>query len=60
MRIFIYALLFILGYRILKKFFAPNFGNIQRPQDEQPFQRPSNTADKSNVIEDVDYEEIKE
>jgi len=64
MRIIVYIILFILGYRVLKKFFAPNFGEVE--QGPSTNQGRNNTtiyrtddADKSNQIEDVDYEEVE-
>ena len=63
MRIIVYIILFILGYRVLKKFFAPNFGEVeqgptgQRGRDNTTIYR-TDDADKSNQIEDVEYEEV--
>jgi len=63
MRILVYIILFMLGYRVLKKFFAPNFGNLD--QDKGRRARNNTTiystddAEKSSEIEDVDYEEIE-
>lgn len=55
----VYLILFILGYRILKKFFSPDFGEINPPPGNNEAQRPPTTASgKSAVIEDVDYEEV--
>lgn len=63
MRFLVYILLFILGYRILKKFFSPGFGQINR--NEEPRVGRNNTVHyetgpdgKSRQIEDVDYEEV--
>ncbi|MCP4124819.1 MAG: hypothetical protein GY751_24015 [Bacteroidetes bacterium] len=62
MRILVYIILFMLGYRVLKKFFAPNFGNLD--QDKGKRSRNNTTIystddeEKSSEIEDVDYEEI--
>lgn len=57
MRIIVYAILFILGYRILKKFFAPDLGSSRQHRDIH-YNTPPPPADKSNIIEDVEYEEI--
>ena len=60
MRILIYIILFLLGYRVLKRFFAPNFGEINHDQNTTDHYSsfPAEEGDKSNVIEDVDYEEV--
>ena len=59
MRIIVYILLFILGYRVLKKFFAPNFGEVDQGESDRQGRNntttyDTNDADKSNEIEDVD------
>jgi hypothetical protein len=64
MRIIVYIILFLLGYRVLKKFFSPNFGNVDRVNDGQTGRNNttmyrSDDVDKSNDIEDVDYEEVE-
>ena len=64
MKILVYIILFMLGYRVLKKFFAPNFGNLdqqdpQRPRMDNTTTYSTDDADRSNEIEDVDYEEIE-
>ena len=53
-----YAILFILGYRVLKRFFAPNFGEVDQSaaQKDHRYVFPD---DKSNEVEDVDYEEVE-
>jgi hypothetical protein len=60
-RLLVYAILFFLGYRVLKKFFAPNFGEVdQGPDYRQPGDGfPVHPDDKSDIVEDVDYEEVE-
>ena len=63
MRIIFYIILFMFAYRILKKLFLPAYGDAQN-QRSNPQQRQQNTyqsntsSDKSDIIEDVDYEEV--
>jgi hypothetical protein len=52
----------MLGYRVLKRFFSPNFGQVGAETQENRHQAtsyPVNDPDRSNVIEDVDYEEVE-
>lgn len=64
-RIIVYAILFILGYRVLKRFFAPDFGEVsQGREDEMPgnsyASKSQYPTEKSDVVEDIDFEEIDE
>lgn len=60
-KILFYAILFLFAYRILKKLFLPAYGDStnQRNNQKQDFSRNTSNFDKSNEIEDVDYEEVE-
>ena len=62
MRIIFYIILFMFAYRVIKKLFLPAYGDGQNqrsnPQQQQNSYQNFSNNDKSNVIEDVDYEEV--
>ena len=63
MKLIFYIILFMFAYRILKKLFLPAYGdannqrNNTRTQQQNTYHNYTN-GNKSNVIEDVDYEEV--
>ena len=57
LRFLVYFITFFLGYRLIKRLFAPQTD----PGHEEPQQRSTynyNHPDKSDIVEDVDYEEV--
>ncbi len=51
-----YGVLFLLAYQVFRKFISSNFGNPGGSDKKQ--ERFRNSGGKSNVVEDVDYEEV--
>lgn len=57
LRFLIYFITFFLGYRIIKRLFAAE----PDQHKEEPGPRSTynyNSPDKSDIVEDVDYEEV--
>ncbi len=64
MRFVVYIILFILGYRVLKKFFSPTFGEINDASspNSNPYQHSNHDSysarDRNDDVEDIEYEEL--
>ncbi|MEZ5001571.1 MAG: hypothetical protein R2730_00930 [Chitinophagales bacterium] len=65
MKILFYIILFAIAYRALKKLFSPALDNVNHQQQNSTQTHQSHTtyrsstSDRSNIVEDIDYEEVE-
>ena len=64
MKILFYIILFALAYRVIRKLFSPALNNASNQhqhtnQSNQQTTFNSPRSDRSNVVEDIDYEEVE-